>query len=88
MQRENGYYWVKINVGWRIAEWQHDCWYLVGGFNTFIDADMLGINEDRITAPDELTDKKGEIESITFHHPKLGSQTIYPNDKIKPTHNN
>lgn len=48
MKRQDGYYWVLIVTGWRIAEWKKDCWYLVGGGNTFQDRDFAYINENKI----------------------------------------
>lgn len=53
--REHGYYWVKINVGWRVLEWHArlQCWYHIGGLATFQDDDMQEINENRLLAPDE-----------------------------------
>lgn len=56
-KREHGYYWVKINVGWRVLEWNErlQCWYHIGGLATFQDDDMIEINENRLLAPDEIT---------------------------------
>lgn len=52
-KRENGYYWVKINAGWRIFHWSGDCWYHIGGLATFQDDELQEINEQRLLSPDE-----------------------------------
>lgn len=78
MKRENGYYWVKINVGWRIFHWSDDCWYHIGGLATFQDDELQQINEQRLLNPDEhldspykpITDKHRELLALSVNNNK------------------
>lgn len=48
MKRENGFYWVRINTEWRIAEWLNGHWYLCGRSGFFIDGKFIEIDERKI----------------------------------------
>jgi hypothetical protein len=48
--RKDGFYWVegKHGVGWKIAEWSFDNWYLSGIETPFEDTDFQNIDEKRL----------------------------------------
>jgi hypothetical protein len=60
MERKEGYYWVKMNGNWTVAEWAYQGnvgenfgWDTLGNQFPWEDADMDEINETRILPPDE-----------------------------------
>lgn len=40
VKRENGFYWIKHDGAWKVAEWDDNGWYLPGLTNTFKDDDF------------------------------------------------
>ena len=50
--REEGYYWVKDDSKWEVAEWKTDWvdigWYLTTLIDCFVDEDFEEIDERRI----------------------------------------
>ena len=68
--RTEGYYWVKFNNEWIIAQWiiaipdngsQHKEWFVDGVFHT--DSDLDEIDENRIVRPIENT---GDISGSMY----------------------
>jgi hypothetical protein len=61
MDRQPGYYWVKINNDWEIAEWS-SCWERIGYKATYDDSDMEEIDENRIErqTPAQAVEKLGD----------------------------
>lgn len=64
MDRQEGYYWVKIpnKIKHELAWFQINqkmsgtstSWYLIGDEKTYLDSDFEHINENRIKSPGEL----------------------------------
>ncbi len=50
MERESGYYWVKIKGEWIVAQWDKsmDWWVITGNEHLFYDSDFEEIDERRI----------------------------------------
>lgn len=55
MKRENGFYWVKSNGIWKIAEFIDKSWKMIvtDYIYTFYDFDFEEIDESRIINPNE-----------------------------------
>lgn len=55
MERESGYYRVKINGHWEVGYWDYIyfSWELVGRFASYSDKHLEQIDENRIIMPDE-----------------------------------
>ena len=51
MQREDGFYWVKVYGDWEIARWSSVCleWYMVENMLGYEDHYFDEIDENRIT---------------------------------------
>ena len=49
MNRENGFYWVKMCGKWEIARWQNAAWFLTGTNGLVYDGMCDEIDERRIT---------------------------------------
>lgn len=48
--REEGYYWVKYNGKWMIAEfWRSGLWWLTGALPHYNEEDFEEIDEKRLT---------------------------------------
>lgn len=56
MERQGGYYWVKINGEFEIAKWEVGYWWLNGNDDAIKDEHYEFINENRIKYPGELPD--------------------------------
>lgn len=56
MKREQGFYWVKFNFKWEVAEWftfmSSNHWLRAGSENTWSDKNFDEINETRISEPE------------------------------------
>jgi hypothetical protein len=69
MERQSGYYWVKYEDEWVVAEWQETPYFKLGfawsyDGNAFEDSEADGINETRIMPPVDLTPEQIEQERI------------------------
>lgn len=66
--RKPGFYWVKENNRWIVAEYRplyykdngRNYWYLLGGNNPYIDCDLQEINEQPLLPPNALTFLKND----------------------------
>jgi hypothetical protein len=83
--RETGYYWVKIQKEWQIAEWKMSrfsgipFWSLKDQ-EAYSPDDITEINETRIKNPDEIAeDLKKVATEITESLPDMGKR----NETIK-----
>jgi len=78
MEREDGYYWVKISDTWYIIRYDGASWY-DGMENLYNEKDLKEINEKRIRNPDEPMMLK--VRYLT----EFGSQTsVMEIDKLIP----
>jgi len=50
MERESGYYWVKLSTDWIVAEYddKYKCWYFTGTIIEGTDSDLDEIDERKI----------------------------------------
>lgn len=53
MNRENGFYWVKMWGKWEIARWQNAAWFLTGTNGLVYDGMCDEIDERRITREEQ-----------------------------------
>lgn len=53
-ERQRGYYYVRFHLAYQIAFWDETVWHFTGTTLTYLDADILEINENRILMPDEI----------------------------------
>ena len=55
MERKSGFYWVKLDGEWIVAEWdsKFNWWDITGWDDSLRDSDFDKINENRIMSPDE-----------------------------------
>lgn len=51
--RKDGYYFVKLNDGWTIANWSDNSWTFVGNDETFYDDSGILQIGDKIKMPDD-----------------------------------
>lgn len=56
MERQEGYYWVKMDGDFIIAEWAYKRWYIINYEMDYTDSCFDFINENRIKFPGELPD--------------------------------
>ena len=60
--RENGFYFVKVNDNWMIALWTEEKWFEIGSLSVYSDSDYQEIDESRIIRTRSVTLK--DMESI------------------------
>lgn len=50
--RENGFYWVRFAMEWKVAEWLDGVWWMTGDEGPENDDHMFEIDERRIVRPE------------------------------------
>lgn len=48
MKRENGFYWVRIDLDWIVVEWENNSWFKTGIEVAFNDNEFDQIIEEKI----------------------------------------
>jgi len=65
MKREEGYYWVKVDDKWVVAEYYDCAWFHTGTEMVYGEPSI--INETRILSPDEQNyGAKFNIDGVTY----------------------
>ena len=52
MQRENGFYWIKMCGKWEVARWQNSVWFLTGSNGFAYDGVCDEVDERRLEPPE------------------------------------
>lgn len=81
MERESGYYWVKIKGEWIVAQWDKsmDWWVITGNEHLFYDSDFEEIDERRIVREENTGIELSEEEKQ--HWFKFNKKTFDMHEK-------
>jgi hypothetical protein len=70
MKRTSGYYWVKYEGSWTVAQYKDNAYWWVLTFQTdFEDDEFDEINEDRILTPEEIQECAEVVDTIVAAFP-------------------
>jgi hypothetical protein len=54
MGRQNGFYWVRLDDGWTVANWDGARWWMIGSEMSCKSTDFDEIDERRIERAEEV----------------------------------